>query len=132
MKKHVVHAPSRLAAVARLSKIRSVYVSGAISQEMVATRFANRETLREAARLCTNLCVGLAISGWAERRRKPHRLCCHWQSLLQPDGLTNAFGSADGGPRRAGGNLADHFFGRTCICHVSRMLPFGAAIETPL
>ena len=24
--------------------------------------------------------------------------------------------------RRAGGNLANHFFGRTCICHVNRTL----------
>ena len=50
-------------------KISSADKSGAIIQEMAATRFANRETLREAARLCTRpLRPALAISGWAARR----------------------------------------------------------------
>lgn len=61
-----------MAALARsfdYQKIRSVYELGEISQEMAATRFAKRETLREAERLCTKpLRPALAISGWAARR----------------------------------------------------------------
>ena len=45
------------------------YKSEMVNQEMAAMRFANRETLREAARLCTNpLRPALAINGCAARK----------------------------------------------------------------